>query len=168
MIGLWRMADCHPDRKHHCKGLCEACYHRSRRRARGIGPRAYRRLDPIPLFWAKVEKGEGCWLWRGVIKPNGYGGWRSTQAHRAAWLYSGGVIPLGMQLDHLCRVRSCVRPDHLEVVTPGENSRRGILHNRTKTHCPSGHAYEGDNIRWIQGKWRACRACDAVRKGRVA
>jgi len=80
-------------------------------------------------FWRKVERnGEhGCWLWQGT-KTNGYGvtyaEGRGFMAHRISYILSKGSIGRGMQIDHLCRQRSCVKPDHLEAVTPQENIRR--------------------------------------------
>lgn len=88
------------------------------------------------LFWAKVEIGPGdeCWLWRGAISPQGYGRMSSRTvipgrqvtfyAHRLAYLWRVGRIPAGYQIDHLCHVRTCVRPDHLEAVTQRTNSQR--------------------------------------------
>ena len=70
-----------------------------------------------------------CHIWQGTISPGGYGrinlGGRVTYAHRVSFEAAGGVIPDGCHLDHLCRTRSCVRPDHLEPVTQAENVRRG-------------------------------------------
>lgn len=84
--------------------------------------------DPQRRFWTHVEKTEGCWLWTGSLTYDGYAlfrvGSERTGAHRWSWIFANGPIPDGMQLDHLCRVRNCVRPDHLEVVTPAENTRR--------------------------------------------
>lgn len=75
-----------------------------------------------------VDPESGCWHWALSITPRGYGQARRDghqSAHR--WVYSllRGPIPEGMQLDHLCRCKDCVNPDHLEPVTPGENTRRG-------------------------------------------
>ncbi len=105
-------------------------------------------------LWGKVEKTKEC--------SDGYGkfytaaqGW-SGQAHRWAYEKLIGPIAAGLQIDHLCRVRRCVNPAHLEPVTIKENLRRGISHNRTKTHCPRGHLYDGS--RTTQG-WRKCPLC---------
>jgi hypothetical protein len=85
---------------------------------------------PVGRFMGRVEKTSDCWLWTGGKTKNGYGSFYpkkgpSKYAHR--WLYAlvRGPIPEGMQLDHLCRVRHCVNPDHLEPVTMQENLRRG-------------------------------------------
>ena len=80
-------------------------------------------------FWAKVDKGIFCWDWLGG-KSNGYGRFwvegRLVQAHRWAYETMVGPIPEGLTLDHLCRVRYCVNPSHLEPVTLGENIRRSF------------------------------------------
>jgi hypothetical protein len=124
-------------------------------------------------FWAKVAFGAagGCWLWTGS-KSTGYGLFavgstldesrRKVRAHRWSYEALKGAIPAGLDLDHLCRVRACVNPDHLEPVTRGENARRGDAgaHLAAKTHCPQGHPYSGDNlyIRPSDGA-RECRTC---------
>ena len=87
-------------------------------------------------FWARVDRGADCWLWRGHINRNGYGifgvvtdtpsGRGSVQAHRAAYALLKGEVPIGMHLDHLCRNRECVNPEHLEPVSLAENNRRAV------------------------------------------
>jgi hypothetical protein len=73
----------------------------------------------------------GCWNWTKTLFSNGYAVWfdghKQTLAHRFLWERLNGKIPKGMTLDHLCRNRKCVNPDHLEIVTRGENVRRGLL-----------------------------------------
>lgn len=97
----------------------------------------------------KVTPG-GCWKWIGATKPGGYGifvikkyGIQKTyNAHRWSYEYHKGKIPEGLTIDHLCRVRNCVNPDHLEAVTMRENLMRGngyTAKNARKTHCPRGH-----------------------------
>src|SRR6516164_7314046 len=75
------------------------------------------------------EPNSGCWLWFGVQTKDGYGRWgggaNRKLAHRISYERAKGPVPIGMQIDHLCRVRCCVNPDHLEVVTPLENNARG-------------------------------------------
>lgn len=79
-------------------------------------------------FWDKVvEEGE-CWVWTGHRSYDGYGrfgvGGIPRNAHRVSYRWLAGPIPPGLVLDHLCRVRACVRPDHLEAVTIATNARR--------------------------------------------
>jgi hypothetical protein len=96
-----------------------------------------------------VDFVSGCWIWNAARHRYGYGAaWYAGKVHRAHALMFrlyGGVIPDGLVLDHLCRVTSCVNPEHLEPVTQAENVRRQIAavgtHNEKKTECPQGHAY---------------------------
>lgn len=81
--------------------------------------------DPAFLarFWKKVEKTEGCWLWRGYRNPDGYGkvGHRSMSAHRIAWTATSGEIPRGMHVLHSCDNPPCCNPAHLWLGTHREN-----------------------------------------------
>jgi hypothetical protein len=112
------------------------------------------------------EPNSGCWLWMSHVDRQGYGrfghkrGWRS--AYRASYEAFKGEIPAGLIIDHLCRVPSCVNPDHLEVVTPRTNALRGISFsaiNAAKTHCAKGHPFTGDNLHVGPTGRRFCRAC---------
>lgn len=85
--------------------------------------------------------GVDCWLWTGPVDVNGYGhvnvGSTTTTAHRAVFRGLVGDIPIGLELDHLCRVRHCVNPDHLQPVTHAENvQRRRIVFGEM---CANGH-----------------------------
>lgn len=129
------------------------------------------RLREITLAMIRertVEDG-GCWLWTGALR-NGYGamsqrvsadvadGWRTLYVHRLTYQLVIGPIPPGLQLDHVCRVRRCVNPEHLETVTAQENKRRGMSPaavNARKTTCPQGHPY--DMTTGSGG--RGCRTC---------
>lgn len=121
-----------------------------------------------------VIQENGCWDWIGYRNKNGYG-WATlrgkiyTSAHRVLWERLRGPIPKGMVLDHLCRNRACVNPDHCEVVTPQVNTMRGFgpcARHARKTHCPQGHEYsESNTIRGINPNGntrRRCRICDAA------
>ncbi len=80
----------------------------------------------------KFEDIDVCWLWRGRVAPNGYGTIGKEYAHRVSYERARGPIPPGMELDHLCRVRGCVNPNHLEVVTKSENAKRGLTGRHPK------------------------------------
>jgi hypothetical protein len=126
-----------------------------------------------PRFWSKVEvDGEtGCWLWTASKKRDGYGrfhfGGKNRLAHRVAYEALVGEIPKGLVTDHLCRVRQCVNPEHLEPVTDRENVLRGdtiIARQVAQTHCVHGHALAGDNVRLHRSRGRVCRACERRRE----
>lgn len=90
------------------------------------------------LFVSQVlpEPNSGCWLWMGAFNEKGYGRFREVMAHRAALALVGRQIPAGMEVDHTCRVRCCVNPQHLDIVTHAENLRRKPV----PATCPKGHA----------------------------
>lgn len=109
----------------------------------------------------------GCWLWMGSKTRKGYGmvSWlaKNRAVHRFAYLHLVGPVPDGLQLDHICRVRHCMNPSHLEPVTAMENTYRGesfAAVNASKTHCPSGHEYTPENTYSRPGsRARYCRTC---------
>ena len=121
----------------------------------------------LKRFMSKVNKTDTCWLWTSAKNIGGYGVFglngKNILSHRLSYELYIGKIPEGLQIDHLCRVRYCVNPDHLDPVTQAENIRRGLSgyhkmsgnHERIKTSCPKGHLYSGKDSR---GK-RVCNVC---------
>jgi hypothetical protein len=108
------------------------------------------------------EPNSGCWLWTGILFKSGYG-WFSVhskvwRAHRWAYEHLVGPIPDGMVLDHLCKVKSCVNPDHLEPVTQKVNMERAKT-GKYKPFCKNGHPRSGDNLYFFPNGARACREC---------
>jgi len=143
-------------------------------------------------FWLKVDKESGpvhpelgmCWIWVGAKGPRGYGvtvaggpslgtAKRMTQAHIVSYELANGKVPVGLELDHLCRVHSCVRPDHLEAVTHAENMRRAVWSEAGReamrasqkrrmakiTHCRVGHPLFGENLYVDSRGRRSCKEC---------
>lgn len=131
-------------------------------------------IPPPDRFFAKVDVGL-CWEWTGCVTSNGYGQFRDGKvvlAHRWAYEHLVGPVPEGLELDHLCRVRHCVNPDHLEPVTRAENIRRGISRIATArywttvTHCSKGHEFTHANTYINVRGVRCCKICirDAQRR----
>ena len=94
-------------------------------------PNQYSYSSIAERFWTKVKFTDSCWLWTAAKSPLGYGRFRliapgEVYAHRYAYEFCVEHIPGGLEIDHLCRVRHCVFPNHLEVVTHRENVLRGI------------------------------------------
>ena len=129
-----------------------------------------RPMNPIEQFFEylgpEVRDSDSCWSWTGSTNSSGYGQFRhkgvKINAHRFSFELLRGEIPAGLELDHLCRNRRCVNPDHLEPVTSFVNKMRGRSFsalNAAKTHCSRGHAFTPTNTRKRPSGWRECRAC---------
>jgi hypothetical protein len=129
------------------------------------------------LFWERVDKSDSCWNWKGSINAGGYGvftfGGRSGKklyGHRVSYEIHKGNIPSNLEIDHLCRNRKCVNPDHLEAVTRSINTLRGIgpkllsQINGSKTHCKHGHEFNESNTIYRKNGGRKCRECSKNRK----
>lgn len=171
------------DLPHFAKDYCEPHYARALRNNGDplVHKPIWRRsIGPEERFWAKVDKNGPipecrpdlgpCWLWLGSKIKKGYGNcrWEGKvwRAHRVAYLLVHGVVPAhrsGFELDHLCHVRSCVNPAHLEAVTYYVNQERGvgtvIARSLTRTHCPKGHALDETNTYHLPKGGRVCRIC---------
>jgi len=109
------------------RGFCQMHYTRWRNgREADLVPLPSTRGIPLDQqFWNKVDAGGDCWEWVAAKTSLGYGSFKGKGAHIWAWNHLVGPVPDGLELDHLCRVRHCVNPDHLEPVTHAENTRRG-------------------------------------------
>lgn len=112
----------------------------------------------------KVIKTDTCWLWEGAQTHNGYGNGGGKMAHRAVYEDLVGPIPEGLTLDHLCRVRLCVNPAHLEPVTIGENIRRSP--RAISSECKYGHQYRSQSKFYQIKGARRCHECHATRERR--
>jgi hypothetical protein len=134
-----------------------------------FGPKPRSELE---RFMAKVRVlKNGCWLWIGRLRK-GYGRLRVNNprrmvgAYRWAFEHFRGPIPEGFEPDHVCRLRACVNPFHLEIVTRAVNVLRGespVAKNARKTHCKRGHAFRADNIYYDRDGHRQCKACCRLR-----
>jgi hypothetical protein len=118
----------------------------------------------------KIDGKTNCWPWIGAKYPLGYGhfSWKPSggYAHRAAYLLFKGEIPDNREIDHLCRMPSCVNPDHLETVTHKVNIHRSPIAiaaiNKRKTYCIRGHPFSGVNL-GLNKSGRFCRTCARIR-----
>lgn len=139
--------------------------------------------DLLPERIAKKimpEPTSGCWLWTGSTTTKGYGvlyyrgpgNKYGRRAHAVVYEFFHGPIPEGLELDHLCRNKSCVSPWHLEAVTHWENCERAKEARNagiravaaTITHCPHGHEYtDANTVRAPVTGWRVCKTCRDAR-----
>lgn len=114
------------------------------------------------------EPNTGCVLWTGPDNGNGYGNTtylgKTRYAHRLAYENAKGPIPKGLHIDHLCRTRACINPDHLEAVSQRENNLRGnsvMARQARQTHCKNGHPLVPGNLvkSHLSRGERRCREC---------
>ena len=126
-------------------------------------------------FHAKYKIFNTCWIWQGNVDRYGYGtlylNGKTVKAHRISYYLKYKYLTDGLVLDHLCRVRDCVNPAHLEEVTVSTNNKRGDCGKavgqwqKNKTHCPQGHIYNEKNTVYrknnscLSGYARRCRIC---------
>lgn len=113
-----------------------------------------KRMVPGEVPEARSDLGR-CWLWTGQLNAKGYARLSGYSVHRTMYEIVVGKIPPGLTIDHLCRVKNCVRPRHMEVVTREENSHRNL---GFKPQCSQGHDYTEENTYWYRGN-RSCRTC---------
>lgn len=126
----------------------------------------YRKPSPETRFWSKIKKTKTCWVWNGTIRAsNGYGclsvNRRNVSVHRFSYELHRGKIPSGLQIDHLCRIRNCVNPEHLEAVPARINLLRGIgvcAQNFRKSKCLRGHDYDRFIVNGVSTH-RHCQKC---------
>lgn len=128
---------------------------------------------PRPIrFWERLVLVGECWIFTGAKNEDGYGKvkldghWR---AHRYAWSVLRGEIPDGLELDHLCRNRACVNPDHLDPVPGAVNTARAskaTYVGGVQVRCLRDHEFTPENTRMYRGK-RQCRACQRLYKARA-
>lgn len=115
-------------------------------------PEYTRRLILEDRFWDKVNKTETCWLWTGSVGTHGYGGFRYDgkvkKAHRVSYEMTNGAIPNGLQVDHICRVRHCVNPDHLRTATNGQQ-RENIPSYKNNTSGYKGVRWDPRAKSWV-------------------
>lgn len=130
---------------------------------------------PTPAFVRFVRRYEvdpttGCWLWTAGRDPDGYAAFHEgrgrgyeQRAHRYAYKVIVGPVPQGLVIDHLCRVRHCVNPAHMEPVTSQENVRRGRHPKAERTHCIRAHEFTPENTYMSPSRrGRTCRTCHAL------
>lgn len=163
------------------RGWCGAHWKRWRRWGDPLGSRPI--TPAVERFNAKVEPGctpqhrpelGPCTVWIAGLTAQGYGVFHPSKtelvlAHRWAYIQEHGEIPDGLVIDHLCRVRVCVRVDHLEAVTNLENLRRGAgyaLQNGMRSWCINGHDYTPKNIYIDPNGGIRCRECSYLRESK--
>jgi len=151
------------EKPHRARGMCAGHYNRARRGAPLDAPWANtQRPRGVPepeRFWSFVERGEGCWLWKGGLSGSGYGNFwsdgKTVRAHRYAWeITHGRPVPEGLYVLHRCDTPRCCNPEHLFVGTLRDNSRDMAAKGRvvsTVSNCRCGAFRTNDGA--------PCKAC---------
>lgn len=103
---------------------------------------ARKRMNETDFHKRYVVDENECWIWT-AASAYGYGTFGRTSAHRWSYEKYVGEAPEGMHVDHKCNVKLCVNPEHLQLLTPKENTRKW---SSTITHCPNGHEYSDENV----------------------
>ena len=121
----------------------------------------------ILLFYVDKQSQLPCWIWIGAITHNGYPkatfNYETCLVHQVIYKHFKGPIPEGLEIDHVCRNKLCVNPEHLEAITHKENVAR---YAATITHCKKGHPLSGDNLYLTPDERRNCKTCrrEAVKR----
>lgn len=129
----------------------------------------------VDRFWGYIDADGDCWRWKGFCIPTGYGYFmvhtiypkrRNIGVHRLAWQMLVGTIPPKMTIDHMCKVRNCVNPSHMRLLTRAANTMAGSsvpAMNERKTECKRGHPFDSSNTVIDNRGYRQCRICNRLR-----
>lgn len=120
----------------------------------------------VARFEARIVKQGDCWLWQAPLDRDGYGSFffrgALRRAHRVAWYAVNGEIPDRHVINHTCRNRACVRPQHLQCLSVAEHQLKDTTSipyiNSQKAHCPKGHPYDR-TVTWSGKTQRLCSIC---------
>lgn len=177
MTGTCSIAEC--NRPVYVKQMCSSHYHQEFKARKNPDRKRRVNITEAERFWQYVQKTETCWNWTGGCSSSGYGVFatgsrvngtlRCISAHRYVLTLFGQELQPALQIDHLCRNRVCVNPDHLEQVTAKVNTLRSTAPsavNAQKTECHRGHPFDDVNTYFAKGGHRQCRTCGQDRHDR--